>query len=58
MDDRRELHKELPSVMHAGLHAVAKLVLHVTGAARLEKSQRDAYTKQLKLLIEATDALP
>lgn len=47
------LKAERSEVLSASIHAVAAIVLHVTGDRYLPRSQRAAYVKQLQLLLEA-----
>lgn len=43
-------------IIQAAVHAAAHLVLHITGEKRLVRSERAAYVKQLKQLLEVADA--
>lgn len=57
-DPVAELRRSTPDLLNATLHATARLVLHLTKANELPKGELDRLRKQLKLLIEAIDALP
>lgn len=55
MPEPKSLQSALPAVVDASVHAAAALVLHILAAKRLERPTKNAYVKQLKLLLEAVD---
>lgn len=53
-----ELRRALAPLMDRVMHAVARLVLHITGASPLDDALVRHYTKVLKAFMEAVDAAP
>lgn len=55
MPQPKTFQSSAPAIVDASVHAAAALVLHILGARRLERPTKNAYIKQLKLLIEAVE---
>lgn len=58
MDNARALRKELRPLVDAMVPCVARLCLHLAGAAVLGQAEVDRLTKMLRLFTEALDAVP
>lgn len=58
MDAEEKLRANLSPILHSVVHAVACLVLHLTGAHRLPEGEVQRLRKLLKTFLESIDALP
>lgn len=58
MADTGALRRALSPLLDQLIHSLARLVLHLTEANTLSKSELAHHTKVLKTFIEAIDALP
>lgn len=58
MSERGALRRATAPLLDQLVHSLSRLVLHITGAAVLEKDQLAHHTKVLKAFMEAVDAAP
>lgn len=53
MDPNKELEAAMPDLMHATLHAVALLTLHITRKSELPQGEVERLAKLLRRFLEA-----